>query len=164
MISPRCAPRSMPAARGRRNSLAGKDLVQRQPATAGALPSNPHRRKRSGMREKRMSLKRWSVFGAMASVLAIAGANALAQGGAQTGDDWVARLPQGPGRAEFAASCSKCHAIGTVTAKPKSAADWDETLAKMKKQGLIIPPADEAAVRSYLLAHYQAKEGAMGAP
>lgn len=111
-----------------------------------------------------MGLRRWSVLGAMVSVTAIMGANALAQGGASSGEDGMARLPQGPGRAEFAANCSKCHAIGTVTAKPKSAADWDETLAKMKKLGLIIAPGDEAAVRSYLLAHYQAKEGGAGAP
>jgi glucose dehydrogenase len=100
----------------------------------------------------------------------MAGAAALAQTGGQTGaqtgaQDWLARLPQGPGRDALVANCTRCHALGTALGKTRTAQDWDETLAKMHRLGLATAPEEEAAIRAYLVAHFgRGEEGGAPAP
>lgn len=63
-------------------------------------------------------------------------------------------LPDGPGKAEFAASCARCHALGTAMGKRRDADGWSQIMARMKKVGLIITPRNEAIVYKYLTRNF----------
>ncbi|MBC2667619.1 PQQ-binding-like beta-propeller repeat protein [Novosphingobium piscinae] len=89
-------------------------------------------------------------------------ASLLAQGQGQAPGPGAPRLPDGPGRALVEENCVRCHALGNVVAKRRSADEWRQLLVKMRQLGLVISDADNAAVERYLLAHYQLTEPAGG--
>jgi quinoprotein glucose dehydrogenase len=64
------------------------------------------------------------------------------------------QLADGPGRDQFAASCSGCHALSTVVNQPRNPDEWRDTIRKMIEYGAQIGDAEFATIHGYLSAHY----------
>lgn len=71
-------------------------------------------------------------------------------------------LPPGPGKEQVAMTCTGCHTSDRISAARKSAAEWQATIAQMKRNGAVVTPQQEATILSYLTTHF-AKKSAPGA-
>ncbi len=85
----------------------------------------------------------------------IIGGMVVAQEAAQTS----VVVPEGPGKVQFVASCSRCHVIGMAMGKRRDADDWAQILIRMKKLGLVITPRDEAAISRYVNKYFAPVSG-----
>ena len=66
----------------------------------------------------------------------------------------AAQLPAGPGRDEFAKSCSQCHALGTSTGKRRTSDEWHAVIQSMIARGAQIDPPEADVIQKYLVANY----------
>jgi len=90
----------------------------------------------------------------------VASGSLLAQGPGVEGRGLTAPpLPDGPGRSLVEENCVRCHALGNVVSKRRTADEWRQLLGKMRKLGLVISDADNDTVERYLLTHYALAEG-----
>jgi quinoprotein glucose dehydrogenase len=62
-------------------------------------------------------------------------------------------LPPGTGRDDVMTVCTACHAIGTVTAQRRSAAEWQSLVAEMRGRGAKMDDAARTRILGYLNAH-----------
>ena len=66
----------------------------------------------------------------------------------------AAQLPDGPGREQVQATCSKCHGVNLIAGSwGYSKEGWQDRIATM----VALPPADLDAVSSYLSSHFPPK-------
>lgn len=63
-------------------------------------------------------------------------------------------LPAGTGRDDVAKACTACHSLGTVTATPRTAGGWNNTVAEMRGRGAKIDDAAAKRITDYLSAHF----------
>jgi quinoprotein glucose dehydrogenase len=70
------------------------------------------------------------------------------------GVERVEDLPPGPGRDDVANTCTKCHAMSTATAAPKSLSGWNSTIEEMRSRGAIMDDATAKRIADYLAAHF----------
>lgn len=63
-------------------------------------------------------------------------------------------LPEGPGKDVVVRACTSCHQAPQVVARPRSAQEWDETIAKMVDRGARLTDAEYDAVYAYLARHF----------
>ena len=64
------------------------------------------------------------------------------------------KLAEGPGKQDVSRYCARCHGLGNVVSKRRSADEWRQLLAKMKTLGLLMPAAEYAHAEKYLIANY----------
>jgi cytochrome c5 len=63
-------------------------------------------------------------------------------------------LPEGPGKAVLLGACTSCHDAGFVTAKKRSADDWDAVIGTMMDRGASLTEADQEALLAYLTQNF----------
>jgi quinoprotein glucose dehydrogenase len=66
-------------------------------------------------------------------------------------------LPDGPGREEFVDRCTGCHAIGAVTARPRSPEEWADVIEQMRGRGARVSDEQASRIRAYLGLHFGAR-------
>lgn len=59
-------------------------------------------------------------------------------------------LPEAPGKAVTARTCSGCHGVEMFSTSRKSGDDWDRTITAMTEKGLSVTDADYTAILDYL--------------
>lgn len=69
------------------------------------------------------------------------------------GTEAAGSLPDGPGQALVASTCSKCHAISVVTSRRKTASQWESTVSDMISRGAVITGDEAKSITQYLSAH-----------
>ena len=83
---------------------------------------------------------------------ACAGAFALAALGAGRVLAQADDLPEGPGKADVATTCSQCHATNVISARHRSPEEWADVVGRMKSMGAVIDPDKEKSIMAYLTA------------
>src|SRR5687768_1719426 len=124
----------------------------------------PANRTRSGgsMRERALFCLMLAAFLAAAFSAPTIGQQAPAgrQGGAgapggRQGGPPAVQLPEGAGREQVQAACSRCHGLNLITSSWGYTKDgWQDRIATMVK----LPPGELDAISSYLGAHYPTKD------
>lgn len=66
----------------------------------------------------------------------------------------IAALPDDPVKTVVAERCLLCHGPGLITQQRKDAAAWGRTVTQMRAWGTPIQDADQAALVTYLTAHF----------
>ncbi len=64
------------------------------------------------------------------------------------------KLADGPGKDSVSRYCVRCHGLGNVISKRRSADEWHQLLAKMKTLGLLMPQGAYDRAERYLIANY----------
>jgi cytochrome c5 len=96
----------------------------------------------------------WRLISAVAIFLCLSIGLALRPVSAQGAQDLASTLPDGPGRALFAARCASCHSLDEALSKRTSADRWLVTVEEMIDFGAPITAQDAAAISSYLGLHF----------
>lgn len=84
------------------------------------------------------------------SIAAALGALALAAVGAGAVQAQSDDLPEGPGKADVAATCTLCHGASTISARHRSPEEWADVVARMKGMGAVMDADKEKVVVAYL--------------
>lgn len=63
-------------------------------------------------------------------------------------------LPEGPGKAEFVATCKMCHGLDQVTSQRHSRDEWGQKVESMRSFGAEGSQEDFSKIADYLAAHY----------
>lgn len=64
-----------------------------------------------------------------------------------------AELPNGPGKAQTVAACSRCHGLDVVFAQARSPAQWQDVIQTMIGKGMTLSDGEYGQVLSYLSTH-----------
>lgn len=72
-------------------------------------------------------------------------------------------LPDGAGRTEFCAKCSRCHSASDVLAQPRPAQDWQVTVDRMATLGAVMTADEKARILGYLTTHFSKIDGLQNA-
>jgi len=91
------------------------------------------------------ALRRLGASG-LAILLGVIGAEVHAQGDPE--------LPAGEGRDALVQACSRCHAIGLVTSKPRTSEEWTTTIGRMISLGAVLAPEQVETIHRYLSRHF----------
>jgi len=78
------------------------------------------------------------------------GALALAAVGAGAVQAQSDDLPEAPGKADVAATCTVCHGASTISARHRSPEEWADVVARMKGMGAVMDADKEKVVVAYL--------------
>jgi competence protein ComEA len=78
--------------------------------------------------------------------------------------DQYASMPEGPGKAQTIATCTKCHSITNVTGQHKSEDEWTATITKMVGYGASGSDDDFQAILAYVVKYYGATPPADAPP
>lgn len=71
-------------------------------------------------------------------------------------------LPDGPGRADFLATCSVCHSATELLAQPRTAQEWRATVDRMVGLGATMTADEQTRVLGYLTTHFSAADKPQG--
>jgi cytochrome c5 len=71
-------------------------------------------------------------------------------------DPDAAHMPEGPGKALTARTCSDCHSLARVVAQHQTRAQWQQTLSAMEDNGLSVTPEELKTILDYLSRNYGA--------
>src|SRR5215831_17238529 len=71
-----------------------------------------------------------------------------------------ADLPDGPGKAETARVCGKCHLLAQATSLRQGQAAWSQTISKMIELGAEGTDAEFTAILNYLVRNFGSRNPA----
>jgi cytochrome c5 len=63
-------------------------------------------------------------------------------------------LPEGPGKAEFVASCGNCHSLDQATSQRHNRDEWGQKVDSMRSFGAEGSQETFVKIADYLFAHY----------
>lgn len=87
------------------------------------------------------SVQRFAVLAGGLALAALVAGKGLAQS-----DD----LPEGPGKADVASTCSMCHGTSVISAQHRSPEEWADVVARMKGMGAVMDADKEKSIVTYL--------------
>jgi anaerobic selenocysteine-containing dehydrogenase len=59
-------------------------------------------------------------------------------------------LPEAPGKADVATTCTQCHGSDVIAARHRSPEEWADVVSRMKSMGAVIDPDKEKLIVAYL--------------
>ncbi|HEV2531114.1 cytochrome c [Phenylobacterium sp.] len=59
-------------------------------------------------------------------------------------------LPEGPGKADVATTCSQCHATTVISARHRAPEEWVDVVGRMKSMGAVMDADKEKSIIAYL--------------